>query len=149
MLAVGFVGIVLPLLPGAVLVLAAIVVWGFVEASPGGWTVAAVAAACLIGSQFLKYLVPGRKLRGLGVPTSTLVVGAVLAVVGFFVIPVVGLVLGFVAGVYAAERRRLAQRDLARASTTQAIRAVGLSMLIEISGALAAAAVWFVGAVVV
>ena len=39
--------------------------------------------------------------------------GALLGIVGFFVIPVVGLVIGFVVGVYLAEWYRL--RDVARA----------------------------------
>ena len=54
----------------------------------------------------VKYVVPGRRLKAAGVPTSTLLLGAALGVVGFFVIPVVGLLVGFVLGVYLAELRR-------------------------------------------
>lgn len=71
--------------------------------------------------------------------------GALLGIVGFFVIPVAGLVIGFVAGVYAAERRRLGSRRSARSSTRSALRAVGLSILIELGGALLAAGVWLIG----
>jgi hypothetical protein len=78
----------------------------------------------------------------------TLAAGAALGIVGFFVIPVVGLVIGFVAGVYAAERHRLGAHPPAAASTAVAVRAVGLSIVIELVGALLAAAVWFVGVVV-
>ena len=39
---------------------------------------------------------PGRQLRATGIPTSTLVTGGVLGVVGFFVIPVVGLLVGWI-----------------------------------------------------
>ena len=46
-------------------------------------------------------------LRSKGVPSSSLVVGGVLGVVGFFVVPVIGLPLGFVLGIYLAELQRV------------------------------------------
>jgi uncharacterized protein len=146
-IALGIVGIVVPVLPGATVVLAAIVVWGLVEGGSSAWLVVIAAAACLVGAQLLKYLVPGRRLREAGVPRSTLAVGAVLGVVGFFVIPVVGLVVGFVAGVYAAERGRLGAHAPARAATVNAVRAVGIALAIEMAGAMIGAAVWAVGAI--
>jgi uncharacterized protein len=81
------------------------------------------------------------------VPRSTLAVGAAVGVVGFFVIPVVGLVVGFVVGVYAAEHRRLGSSGPARAATASAIRAVGFAVAIEMAGALLATGFWAVGAV--
>ena len=148
-IAVGIVGIVVPFLPGALLVLAAVVAWGSVVGGTGAWVTVALAVACLGGTQFLKYVIPGRNLRGVGVPRSTLAAGAVTGVVGFFVVPVVGLPLGFLTAVYVAERRRLGDHSLAGSSTLGAVRAVGLSVIIEMSGALVAAAIWGVGAVVV
>jgi uncharacterized protein YqgC (DUF456 family) len=146
-IAVGAAGVIVPLLPGALLVLAVIVVWGLVEGGTAAWLVVVAAAVLLLAAQLLKYLIPGRSLRDAGVPTSTLAVGALLGVVGFFVIPVVGLVVGFVAGVYAAERRRLRDHASATSATMSAVKAVGLSMAIETAGVLLAAAVWVVGAV--
>lgn len=67
--------------------------------------------------------------------------------VGFFVVPVVGLFLGFVVGVYAAEHRRLGAR-LAWPSTRAALGAVGLALLIELAAAVVAASVWSVGVAV-
>jgi uncharacterized protein len=143
-IAVGLAGIVIPVLPGVIIVLAAIVVWGLVLGGTDAWLVVAAAAGFLLAAQVLKYLVPGRRLRDAGVPRSTLAIGAA---VGFFVIPVVGLVVGFVVGVYAAEHRRLGSGGPARAATASAIRAVGLAMAIEMAGALLGAGVWAVGAV--
>jgi uncharacterized protein YqgC (DUF456 family) len=148
-IALGLVGIIVPVLPGALLVLGAIVGWGLAEHRGAAWLVVATAIVCLAVAQVLKYLVPGRRLRGVGVPTSTLAAGAFLGVVGFFVIPIVGVVIGFVAGVYAAERYALHPHRAAVTATVAAVRAVGLSILIELVGALLAAGVWLVGAVVV
>jgi uncharacterized protein len=146
-IAVGVAGIVIPVLPGVIIVLGAILAWGVVVGGTEAWLVVAAAAGCLLAAQVLKYLEPGRRLRDAGVPHSTLAVGAVVGVVGFFVIPVVGLVVGFVLGVYAAEHHRLGSSGRARAATASAIRAVGLSMAIEMAGALLGTGIWAVGAV--
>ena len=61
-----------------------------------------------------------------------------LGVVGFFVVPVVGLFVGFVLGVYLAERRRVGGAA-AWPSTKEALRAVGLSILIELAAGVLAA----------
>jgi uncharacterized protein YqgC (DUF456 family) len=142
--AVGLVGIVVPVLPGTLLVLAAILVWALEVGTSTGWVVLAVAVALLVVGAVVKYVVPGRRLRTAGVPTWTLVAGGLLGIVGFFVVPVVGLLLGFVLGVYLSEAHRLG-RGPARASTAAAVRAVGLSLLIELAAGLLAAAVWLVG----
>jgi hypothetical protein len=83
-----------------------------------------------------------------GIPVGTLLLGAVLGVVGFFVVPVVGLVLGFVLGVYLSELFRLGP-ERAWPATRAALKAVGLSLLIELVASLAAAATWAVGVLVV
>ena len=102
-IAVGVVGVVVPLLPGSLLVLGAILVWALDLRTGTGWAVFAVAALFIGLGAVVKYVVPGRRLKEVGIPTSTLVLGAVLGVIGFFVIPVVGLVIGFVLGVYLSE----------------------------------------------
>ena len=145
---VGIVGIVVPVLPGSVLILAAVLVWSVDVGTRAGWLVFAAVTALLVAGAVVKYLVPGRNLRTSGVPRRTLLIGAALGIVGFFVIPVVGLLVGFVAGIYAAERARLGP-GRAWPSTKAALRAVGLSILIELAAGLLAAAVWLAGAVAV
>ena len=93
----------------------------------------------------MKYAVPGRNLQRQGVPNRTLVAGAVLGVVGFFVVPVIGLPLGFVTGIYLVELQRLG-RERAWPATKAALRAVGLAILIELTAAVLAAAVFVAGA---
>ncbi len=77
----------------------------------------------------------------------SLVVGLGLGIVGFFVIPVIGLVLGFVLGVFLAERVRLGSTEAAWSSTREALAAVGWSILIELGAGLLATAAWIVGMV--
>jgi hypothetical protein len=90
----------------------------------------------------VKVLVPGRRLRDAGVPRQSIVAGLVLAVAGFFLIPVVGFFIGFPLGVYLEERRRLGGHPAAWYSTREALRAMGLSILIELTATVLSAATW-------
>lgn len=142
---VGLVGIVVPVLPGSLLILGAVLVWAVEVGSATAWVVFAAVTSLLVVGAIVKYAVPGRRLKATGVPQRTLLLGALLGVVGFFVVPVIGLVIGFVLGVYLAEASRVG-REAAWPSTKHALRAVGLSVLIELAAGLAGALTWFVGA---
>jgi len=143
-IAVGLVGVVVPVVPGAMLVWASILVWGIDVGTASGWGVVAVATALIAGGQVVKYTIPRKQLRTRGVPNRSLVIGGLVAIVGFFVVPVVGLFIGFVLGVYASEVQRVGAR-LAWPSTTAALRAVGVSMLLELTSVLLATAAWIIG----
>lgn len=147
-IAVGLAGILVPVLPGgSLLVGAAILGWAAWQGSATAWVVFAIAAVLLVAGVIVKYAVPGRRLKEVGVPFSTQLVGALLGIVGFFVIPVVGLVIGFVLGVYLAELRRLRDSGAAWGSTKHALRAAGLSILIELCAGVLATAAWVAGVV--
>jgi uncharacterized protein len=146
-IAVGLVGILVPLLPGSILVLGAILVWALNVGGATAWAVFAVAAVILVAGGVVKYLVPNRRLKDAGIPASTQWIGAGVGIVGFFVVPVIGLFIGFVLGVYLAEYRRLGG-SAAWPSTKHALRAVGLSILIELAAGAAATFVWIAGVIV-
>lgn len=144
-IAVGLIGIVVPILPGGLLVFAAIAVWAVVEHTTASWITLAVATVLFVAAEVIKYLWPVRRMRAAEVRTLSLVAGGVLGIIGFFVIPVIGLVIGFVVGVYLAELA--ARRDYTRAwaSTVHAIKGVALSVGVELTGALLATIAWVAG----
>jgi uncharacterized protein len=144
---VGLLGVLVPVLPGLLVCWAAVLVWALVERTVTAWVVLGVASALFAVSQVVKYVVPGRRMRGAGVPWRTLAAGGALGIVGFFVVPVVGAVLGFVGGVYGAERLRLGSHEAAWPSTVHALKAVGLSVLIELGAGLLIAAAWLAAVV--
>ncbi|OZC47101.1 hypothetical protein CH286_12935 [Rhodococcus sp. WWJCD1] len=146
---VGLVGIVVPILPGTILIFAAVAVWAWLTGGAAAWTVFAIGTILLVLSGVVKYTWPGRRMREAGVPMRSLMVGGLLGIVGFFVIPVVGLFIGFIAGVYVAEVPRHRNHSEAWRSTVHATKAAGLSILVELFGALLASAVWLGGAVLV
>ena len=148
-IAVGLVGIVLPVLPGGgFLVFAAITVWAIVERTTVSWVTLGIAAVFFVTAEVIKYAWPVRRMRAADVGISSLVAGGVLGLIGFFVIPVIGLVIGFVAGVYLAELA--ARRDYRRAwvSTVHALKGVALSVGVELTGALLATITWVAGLVI-
>jgi uncharacterized protein YqgC (DUF456 family) len=144
-IAVGLAGIVVPLIPGLLLVYGAILVWAIVVSTTTSWVTLAAVTVVVGATTAVKYLWPVRRMRRAEVPTSVLVIGAVLGVVGFFVIPVFGLVIGFVGGVYLAEFLRCRDQRRAWASTVHAVKGVALSIGVELAGGLVAAVIWVVG----
>lgn len=143
---VGLAGIVSVVFPGLVIVIASVVIWALVEQSVAGW--AAMGFAIVIGAtaMVMKYLHPGRKLKQAGIPSRQIFLALVLAVIGFFVVPVIGAFLGFVGGIYLLELARVG-REQAWASTIHALKAVGQSIGIELIAAFLIGAVWLGAAI--
>lgn len=144
-IAVGMAGILFPLLPGTLLIWAAIAVWAYVVHTTVSWVVLGLATAVLGAGILIKYLWPARRMRAADVSGRTLAAGAVLGIVGFFVIPVAGLLVGFVLGVYLAELAQRRDQRRAWASTVHAVKGVALSVGVELTAALLATAAWVVG----
>ena len=142
MILAGLLGVVVPVLPALPLVWGGVLVWALGRGDAAGWTTLGVATVVAAAGMVVKYLLPGRRMRASGVPFASLLAGGVVGVVGFFVVPVIGALLGFVLGVYAAERLRLGGGGAAWPSTRSALAAVGWSMAIELLAGLLVAGVW-------
>jgi uncharacterized protein len=147
-LVVAAVGILVPVLPGTFLALGAFLVWTIATGGAIAWGAFGVMALVIGAGQVLKYLLPHKSLTAAGVPGRSILIGGVAAIVGFFLIPVVGLIVGFIAGLYVAEHVRLRDWTLAKESTWAAMKATGFSILIELGALMAAAAVWTAALVV-
>ena len=144
-IAVGLIGIVVPLLPGILLVYAAILVWAVVEHDVASWVTLGVVTVLIGATTLIKYMWPMKRMRAADVGTTTLLAGSVLGIIGFFVIPVVGLVIGFVLGVYLAELANRHDQRAAWSSTKHALKGVALSVGVELAGALLATVAWVFG----
>jgi len=143
---VGLVGVLVPVLPGTALVLAAGVGWALLVVGEGTtrFIVVAVMAALFVLGIALKYALPGRRLSG-QLPRRTLLLAAAGAAVGFVVLPPLGLLIGGVLGTYVAESRRLGPGRDAGRSTIQVLQAIGLGILAELTAAVLMIATWLVG----
>ncbi len=143
---VGLAGIVLPILPGSATIAIAVGVWAAVRSSPASWGVFAAVAVLLVIGWASSYLITGRTVAAAGVPTRSIMVAGLAGIVGFFVIPVVGLLVFFAAGLYTMEYLRLRDLVAARDSAWLAVRATGLGMLVELALALVASSIWLAAA---
>ncbi len=142
LLVVGLFGIVVPVIPGLLLVWAAVVLWATEQQSTLGWVVLGICTVLFVGGWLLQYVVAGRRMRRAGVRTSTLLLGVLVGLVAAVVIPVVGFLAGFPLGIYLVERSRRGGHEQAFAATKQALRAVVTTIGIELLTALTIIAVW-------
>lgn len=138
---VGLCGIVVPVLPGSLTVGAAALAWALWGNSGWGWIAFSVAAVLLAIGSGASMLLTKRDLERVEVPRWPIVVGVVGAVAGSFLVPVVGLVLGFVVGLFCAELVRVKDVSGAARTSMVALKAIGVGMCIELGCALAATAV--------
>ncbi|MEU9762924.1 DUF456 domain-containing protein [Streptomyces sp. NPDC047985] len=138
----GLVGVLVPGVPGQAIVWAAVLWWALTDRTSAAWSVLMGATALLLVDQALKPLLPPRRPHESGAPRRTLVLGGVGAIVGFFVVPVLGAFVGYVGTVYGVERLRLGSRGSGWASIRSVMRATGWSVLVELFACLLVTGAW-------
>jgi len=146
LLAVAAIGTVYPVLPGSVLAIVTLIAWAWILGSPAAWT-AAVIGALLAGAGWSAGAVlTGRKLKQHQIPRRSVAVAMVAAVAGMFLIPVVGLFVGFGGGLLASEYVRRRDFHSALKSSVETLKATGIGVLVEFGMVCLAASVWMIGA---
>ncbi|MFI5084777.1 MAG: DUF456 domain-containing protein [Actinomycetales bacterium] len=145
---VGAAGTIIPVLPGSALIAVALLVWAIVVGGPLAWVVFAAALVFVLAGAVSSTVLTGRALRKRRIPGWSILVGVAGAAAGFFLIPVVGLLVGFAAGLFLSELGR--QRHFAPAlrSSAAALKATGLGILVEFGCAAVAGGIWTAGALV-
>ncbi|MFD7427808.1 DUF456 domain-containing protein [Streptomyces sp. NPDC059818] len=138
----GLIGVLVPGVPGQAIVWAAVLWWALADNTPAAWGVLIGATALLLLNQALKPLLAPRRPRESGVPRRTLTLGGLGAIAGFFVVPVVGAIAGYVGVIYGAERLRLGSRGAGWASVRSVMRATGYSVLVELFACLLVTGAW-------
>ncbi|MGO2360215.1 MAG: DUF456 domain-containing protein [Brachybacterium tyrofermentans] len=145
---VGLTGIVVPVLPGTITIAIATLVWAIVIGGWPAWIVFAIVLVLSAIGMTTSYVLTGRKLHAAEVPMWPIYVGIAAGIVGFFVIPLLGLPIGFVLGLCISEAVR--QKDLSKGlgSAWIAVKALGVGIMIEFSLAMLSTIVFAVGVVV-
>ncbi|MBT2466962.1 DUF456 domain-containing protein [Streptomyces sp. ISL-66] len=141
-LLLGVAGVLVPGVPGTWLVWAGVLWWALHERSAAAWTLLVATTALLLVVQVVKWQLPPRRLRGVGVTRRMTAYAGAGAVLGFVLLPVVGAVPGFVGGIYLCERLRLGSDGEARTSVRAVMRAVGTSVLVELLACLLVVGAW-------
>ncbi|MEU9120891.1 DUF456 domain-containing protein [Streptomyces sp. NPDC048506] len=138
----GLIGVLVPGIPGPLIVWAGVLWWTVTEKSVLAWAVLIGATAVLLLNQALKWLLPTRDLRAAGAPYRTLFLAGAAGIAGFFVVPVIGGPLGAIGGLYLLERTRLGSHGDAWSSVRTVMRTIGLSVLIELMACLVVVGAW-------
>ncbi len=145
LLAVGVLGTIFPVLPGSVLTVGTLLGWAWALGSTASWTAGLIGVAFAVTGMSASFILTGRKMRREQVPNGPVLIGALFGVVGMFVIPVVGLFVGFALGLLLAELVR--RRDPAAASRAswEALKSMGAGMVLEFLFASLAATAFVIG----
>jgi uncharacterized protein YqgC (DUF456 family) len=148
LLVVAAAGVLYPVLPGSPIAIATLLVWAAVVGGWAAWVPAVIGALLCAAGWSASYLLAGRRLKQLGVPWWSVAVAAAAGLVGMFLIPVVGIFVGFAVGLLASEAMR--HQDLRRAArySIETLKAMGKGVLAEFALLCAAAAVWSAGVIV-
>lgn len=148
LLLVGVVGTIIPVLPGSVLAVTALLAWAWLIGSTASWTAGLIGAALVVAGMSASLVLTGRKMRAQQIPNGPVLIGVAVGIAGMFLIPVVGLFLGFALGLLLAEFAR--RRDVAAAwrSSLEAMKSMGLGMLLEFACVSLAAFAFVAGALI-
>jgi uncharacterized protein len=143
----GLCGVLAPGVPGSWLVWSAVLWWALKEPQPVAWGVLVGATSVLFLSQVVRWALPPRRLRASGAGPRLWRYAGAGAFLGFLLLPVLGAVPGFMAGIYLHERLRLGGHREARAAVRTTMSAGGSSLLAELFACLLIAGAWL-GAVI-
>ncbi|MGA4668366.1 DUF456 domain-containing protein [Propionibacteriaceae bacterium Y1923] len=135
---IGVVGIIVPVLPGSITILAGLLVWGIWGGSTQAVVFAIIGGALVLAGMTASAVLTKRNLDKKQIPQWPVIVALIGGVVGSFVLPGFGLLVGFVVTLLVCELVRV--RDLKQGLSTSwtALKSVGLGMLIELALALLA-----------
>lgn len=143
-MAVGILGTIVPSLPGIVLTWIALVVWAIFDG--GGttrWILFLIATALFAGALAVKAAVP--VVTGAKIAKDNILVSLVMGVIGFFIIPVIGLPLGYALGVFITESGSERNLNLAWQRTVNTLKAFGYATITQLACAMGIAFLWLTG----
>lgn len=145
LIAVGIAGVVVPVLPGSILIIVSLLMWALTVTSTEGWVVFAIGTVLAGAGLGAGVVLTGRTLRQRQIPGRSVTLGVLAGIAGMFVIPVVGLFVGFALGLFASEFARQRNARAALASSLHALKATGLGILAELGLACLAGTTWVIG----
>lgn len=138
----GLVGIVVPLVPGLALIWGAALIWAAEEGGATAWIVLGIMSMLAVAGLLAGSLLPAHRASSAGAPGWVLAAGGVGMVVGFFVIPVVGVVVGGPLGIFLAELLRVHDLRIAGRTTRETLVGFGLGFAAQLAVGVVMVALW-------
>lgn len=145
---IGVAGTILPVVPGLWLIWAAGVVYGIATGfGVIGWVALGVMSVLAIGGSLVAVVLPQRRAMRVGVPLWGQALAAVLAVIGLFVIPFIGAMVGFVIGILIASLSETGDVRTAIPVAVATLRTMLVASAIQFACGVAMFVTWIVWAV--
>ncbi|GAB2899959.1 DUF456 family protein [Neomicrococcus lactis] len=145
LLAVSALGTIYPVLPGSILAIGTLLGWAWILGSSASWTMGIIGMAFAAIGWSASAVLTGRNLKKQQIPSRSIIVAVICGIVGMFLIPVVGLFVGFGAGLLGMEFARRKDFGAALRSSGSALRATGLGILVEFGMVALASSMWAIG----
>ncbi len=142
-MAIGVFGTILPVLPGLWLIWGAALVYGLLAGfgTFGPWIFGLITILA-VGGTIITFIMGQSGAKKAGASGWASLGGLVLGIVGFFVIPVVGILVGGLLGIFLVEWYRVKDPNEAWVITKGAIIGLGKGALVEIFVALLMVGFW-------
>lgn len=131
LMAVAAFGVVFPILPGSILGIITVLVWAAIMGSGSAWTTAIVGAALMVAGITASWVLTGRSMKRQEIPRGPILLGVVGAIIGMFAIPFFGLFIGFAVGLLLGEWSRRGDLPSALKASGDALKAMGIGIVIE------------------
>ncbi|MBU6348105.1 MAG: DUF456 family protein [Actinomycetales bacterium] len=149
-MAIGLIGTLIPVLPGLILMWLAGLVWVILDGpDKTHWLLFALMTVFFVVGLALSMYLPAKSVADSAPPKWTLICGSAFAVIGFFLIPVVGAPLGFALGVFLRILIHGREFHLALGITGRTLKALGFSAIVQCMFGIAIATVWALGLIIV
>lgn len=147
---VGLCGVVVPVLPGLALIWFTAVIYGFVVGfGTVGIGVMAALTALVVAGLVKGIVIPRRRAAMSGASGWSQLGGVIGAVFGFFIIPVLGVIVGALAGVLLVEAWIRRNWGDAWTATAALAKGFGISVLIDFGLGLVMIGLWSIWAATV
>lgn len=141
------VGTVYPVLPGSLLTILTLLGWALLIGGPAAWTCAVVGMVLAMAGWSASMILTGRSLKSQQIPRGTILFAVAAGIAGMFLIPIVGLFVGFGVGLLLAEYARRRNLPSALRASVTTLKSTGIGILIEFGFAALAGSVWTIGVI--
>lgn len=139
----GLAGTIVPVLPGPTIILLAAAGYGLLTGfrESGVKMLATMAVLALAAGAARLWLAKSGASRG-GASRQSILLGLTLAVMGSFLLPVIGTLIGGVLGIFLTEYSRTQDRTKAWQATRGILLGFGAGYLLEVAAALLMVGIW-------
>ena len=145
---VALAGIIFPILPGSPVAIITMLAWAWLIGSTASWATGIIAAALALMGWSASLVLTGRTMRRERIPNTPILIATASAIVGLFVIPFFGIFIGFALGLFGAEYYRRRDAMAALRSSLEALKAMGIGMLVELGCIITPIAIFGVGVLI-